>query len=85
MEATLSTKGQLVLPAEARRRLRLAKGDKVTIEVRGDSLVLRPARRRGRYTSARHPASGLPVMVAARPPKRRVGASEIARLLAEIL
>jgi hypothetical protein len=38
-----------------------------------------------RYKTARHPTSGLPVMVALRPPKRRVTAAEIARLQADLL
>jgi len=85
METTLSSKGQLVLPAKVRRQLRLAKGERLSIEVRGDSVVLRPVAEPRRYKTARHPKSGLPVMVALKPPKRKVGAAEIARLYAELL
>lgn len=84
-ETTLSTKGQLVLPARVRRQLRLAKGERLSVEVRGDSVVLRPVARPRRYKTAQHPRSGLPVMVALKPPKRRVTAEEIARLHAELL
>ena len=85
MEATLSSKGQLVLPAKVRRLLRLAKGERLSIEIRGDSVLLRPASQRRRYKAVRHPRSGLPVMAALKPPKRRVTAAEIARLHAELL
>lgn len=84
METTLSSKGQLVLPARVRRQLGLAQGERLTIEVRGDELVLRPARRSRRYRTARHPKSGLPVMVAVKPPRRKVTAAEIAALGAEL-
>ena len=43
----LSTKGQLVIPTELRKALHLQPGDKVAIDLRGDSLVLKrdqPAR-----------------------------------------
>jgi len=85
METILSSKGQLVLPARVRRQLRLAQGERLSIEVRGDSLVLRPVSRPRRYKTARHPTSGLPVMVALKPPARKVTAAEIARLHAELL
>lgn len=85
METTLSSKGQLVLPAKVRRQLRLARGERLSIEVRGDSVVLRPVAAPRRYKTARHPRSGLPVMVALKPPKRKVSAAEIARLHAELL
>jgi AbrB family looped-hinge helix DNA binding protein len=81
---TLSSKGQIVLPAEVRRRLRLVKGERLSVEVRDGSVVLRPLAEPRRYKSARHPRSGLPVMVALQPPKRKVSAAEIARLLAEL-
>jgi AbrB family looped-hinge helix DNA binding protein len=57
MTAVLSTKGQLVIPQQFRRALRLHAGDKVAFSLEGDRLVLRrsdlaPARmvknRRGR-------------------------------------
>ena len=84
METTLSSKGQLVLPVEVRRQLGLAQGERLTIEVRGDEVVLRPARRARRYRTARHPKSGLPVMVAVKPPRRKATPAEIAALAAEL-
>lgn len=74
-----------MLPAKLRRQLRLARGERMSIEVRGDSLVLRLVAKPRRYTTARHPTSGLPVMVAVEPPARKVTSAEIARLHAELL
>ena len=53
MTTTLSSKGQVVLPKQARQRLRLRPGGKLVCEVRGDSLVLTPE----------HPAAELPRLV----------------------
>ncbi len=50
MEATVSTKGQVVIPKEIRDRLRLTAGSRVEIEDRGDSIVLRPVQAKPAYT-----------------------------------
>ena len=42
MTATLSSKGQIVLPKQARTRLHLRPGTKLVCEVKGDSIVLTP-------------------------------------------
>lgn len=42
MTATLSSKGQIVLPKQARSRLRLQPGAKLVCKVDGDSIVLTP-------------------------------------------
>ena len=42
--ATLSSKGQITLPAAARRSIGLAAGDRVAIETRGEEIVVRRAR-----------------------------------------
>ena len=42
--ATLSSKGQITLPAAARRSIGLAAGDRVAIETRGGEIVVRRAR-----------------------------------------
>jgi AbrB family looped-hinge helix DNA binding protein len=39
-EATLSTKNQIVVPREAREALHLKPGDKLTIVVRGDKVLI---------------------------------------------
>ncbi|MBI4704393.1 MAG: AbrB/MazE/SpoVT family DNA-binding domain-containing protein [Deltaproteobacteria bacterium] len=41
--ATVSSKGQITLPAGLRRRLGIAPGDRVVIEAAGDAIVVRPA------------------------------------------
>lgn len=59
---TLSSKGQLVVPLELRRRLGLAPGDQLLCEIEGDRLILMPE---GRQTaSARLGDDGLPVLTA---------------------
>jgi AbrB family looped-hinge helix DNA binding protein len=85
MQTTLSSKGQLVLPAAARRRLRLRQGERLAVELREDGLLLRPVGSGRRYKPARHPVSGLPVMRAEDRPIRKVTAAEIAALHAELL
>ena len=42
--ATLSSKGQITLPAAARRSMGLSAGDRVAIETRGEEIVVRRAR-----------------------------------------
>ena len=85
METILSSKGQLVLPAAVRRRLRLEKGERLTVEFRNDGVLLRPAAHRQNYRMVKHPVSGLSVMVPERRSDRKVTAAEIARLNAELL
>jgi antitoxin PrlF len=44
-EAVLSSKGQVTLPQEVRRRLGLKQGDRVEFALEGELTVLRPARK----------------------------------------
>ena len=53
MTATLSSKGQVVLPKQARMRLRLRAGVKFVCEVQGNSIVLTPE----------HPISARPRLI----------------------
>lgn len=85
MQTTLSSKGQLVLPAEARRKLRLHQGERLDVELREDGIFLRPVTRGSGYKVTKHPVSGLPVMTAVKRPVRKVTAAEIARLNADLL
>ncbi len=85
MTTTLSTKGQFVLPAAARRKLKLVPGERLTVELRDDGVFLRPLHRSAAYELKPHPVSGLPRMVALARPPRKVSAEEIARLHAELL
>lgn len=41
--ATISSKGQITLPAEVRRSLQLHAGDKITIVKRGDAIEIKPS------------------------------------------
>lgn len=85
METTVSSKGQIVLPAEARRRLRLARGERLAVELREGGLFLRPAQEPRSYRTVTHSVSGLPVMAAAKRGGCKVSAEEIAKLTAELL
>lgn len=40
--ATVTTKGQIVIPAEIRRLLKIKKGTKVSIRQEGDKILLQP-------------------------------------------
>ena len=42
--ATLTSKSQITIPAEIRRRLSIGPGDKVILDIDGDRAVLRPLR-----------------------------------------
>ncbi len=54
---TLSSKSQIVIPARIRRRLGLAPGDRLEVEVEGDHLIIRklPASDCERLASFRSP------------------------------
>lgn len=41
MERTVSTKGQIVIPKDARKRLGLKPGSEIIFEVEGDELVIK--------------------------------------------
>lgn len=65
MKTKLSTKGQVVLPVQIRRKLGLRTGDPLETEVEGGRIVLTP--RRPRLRKARivvDPITGLPVLSA---------------------
>lgn len=52
--ATISTKGQLVIPSRFRKALRLQTGDKVVFSIEGDKLVMeRDAPKRARLIEKR--------------------------------
>ena len=60
--ATLSTKGQLVIPNRFRKALHLEPGDKISFAVKGEKLVLqRDQPRRARLVRGKY---GRPVLVA---------------------
>ena len=41
--STVSTKGQITLPAEMRRRLKIKPGDRIILEKAGDSILIKKA------------------------------------------
>ena len=62
MTTTLSSKGQVVLPAAARRRLGLKSGARFVCRVEGNQIVLTPAEaRRGRPCFVKSKLTGLVV------------------------
>ena len=50
MTTILSSKGQIVIPADIRQRHNLRAGDELLIEERDDEVVLKKARRKRRKT-----------------------------------
>jgi AbrB family looped-hinge helix DNA binding protein len=65
MTTKISSKGQVVLPAEARRILGLEVGETLEVTVEHDRVVLTPtAKRRKPVRLGISPATGLPVLIA---------------------
>lgn len=65
MKTTLSTKGQVVLPAPIRRKLGLEPGDSLDAEVQGGRVTLTPRKARSRKPRIlADPVTGLPVLSA---------------------
>ena len=65
METKVSTKGQIVLPVQIRRKLGLRTGDPLNAQVEGGRIVLTPRRPRARKVSiVVDPVTGLPVLSA---------------------
>jgi len=85
MTTTLSTRGMFVSPAAARRKLKLAPGERLagSSSVKAESSFAQLRRTAG-YELKTLPVSGLPRMVASARPTRKVLAEEITRLNAEL-
>jgi AbrB family looped-hinge helix DNA binding protein len=65
METTISSKGQVVLPAAFRRKLDLRPGDAIEAGVDGSSIILTPRRKRaGKARIVTDPLTGLPALKA---------------------
>lgn len=65
METKLSTKGQVVLPQQIRRKLGLQPGDSLDARVQAGSVMLTPRRVRSRKARILvDPITGLPVLSA---------------------
>jgi AbrB family looped-hinge helix DNA binding protein len=81
METKLSTKGQVVLPRQLRRKLGLQPGDSLEAAEENGRLVLTPRHQRGvKLRIATDPITGLPVLQ----PSRKVPkltSKEVAEIL----
>jgi AbrB family looped-hinge helix DNA binding protein len=65
METSVSTKGQVVLPAPLRRRLDIRAGDRLDINIETGRIILTPRKkRRNKGKIIKDPATGLPVLSA---------------------
>lgn len=53
VEATLTSKGQITIPREVRRRLGLQTGDKLLFEHDGETVRVRPLRRQSPFAKYR--------------------------------
>ena len=84
MTTTLSSKGQVVLPAIARRRLGLKPGTKIACRVQGNQIVLTPTGQK--LTRARFVRSKLTGMIVTAGPKEAptVTSEQVRALLADI-
>ena len=83
MQTILSQKGQMVIPARARRLLGLKTGDRLDVKVEGDGLRVIPARTTPRKLKLqRHPVSGV-LYAPAEPKAMMVSEAEIRRALAD--
>ncbi len=64
MHTTVSSKGQVVLPAATRTELRIEAGDQLAVRIENGELVLTPPKRRRFKTWIEtSPITGLPVIV----------------------
>ena len=83
MQTRVSTKGQVVLPGPLRRRLGIRPGDPLDASIEGESIVLRPHRRR--RLEARiieDPITGGPVLTFG-PDAPILTSEEVAEILAD--
>ncbi|HXU19457.1 MAG TPA: AbrB/MazE/SpoVT family DNA-binding domain-containing protein [Verrucomicrobiae bacterium] len=83
MRTTISTKGQVVVPSQIRRKLGLQPGDSLEATVEGEKIVLTPRRIRSRKARIiRDPVTGLPVLTAG-PKAPKLMSAEVREILAE--
>jgi len=84
MKTKLSSKGQIVLPASARRRLGLRPGVEMEVEVEGDRLVLIPRTpSRPRVRQGISKISGLPVLEVVGNDAPLLSSDQVSELLAD--
>ena len=83
MTTTLSRKGQVVLPAAARKRLGLKTGAKISCRVQGSQIVLTPSRAKPAKTRfVKDELTGM-MVVAASPDGRIITSEQVRALLAD--
>jgi len=83
METKVSTKGQVVLPVQVRRKLGLRTGDPLDTKVEGGRIVLTPRRARsGKVSIVVDPVTGLPVLSAG-PNAPALSSKQVREILAE--
>ncbi len=82
MTLTLSTKGQLVLPAAARAKLGLVPGSRLDLRVEADHLVLTPPKPKGRPRFRRSKLTGS-LVLCARPGEPPLTSARVRALLAD--
>jgi AbrB family looped-hinge helix DNA binding protein len=83
METKVSTKGQVVLPIQVRRKLGLRTGDPLDTKVEGGRIVLTPHRTRsGKVKIVVDPITGLPVLSAG-PNAPVLSSKQVREILAE--
>jgi len=63
LKTTISSKGQVVLPAEVRRRLGLLPGTEMSVEVQEDQVILEIiGSMPPKFRQGKSPVSGMPVL-----------------------
>jgi len=83
MKTKVSSKGQIVLPVQIRRKLGLRTGDPLDTKVEGGSIVLTPRRRRsGKGRIVVDLITGLPVLSAG-PKVSPLSSKKVREILAE--
>lgn len=84
MKTKLSSKGQVVLPASARRRLGLVPGTEMDVVVEADRLVLVPkGPRQPRFRQGVSKATGLPLLEVVGNDAPPLTSEQVAELLAD--
>jgi AbrB family looped-hinge helix DNA binding protein len=83
MRTTVSTKGQVVVPGNIRRKLGLQPGDSLEARIEGEHIVLTP-RRTGRRNAriVQDRVTGLPVLTAG-PKAAKLTSAQVRDLLAD--
>jgi AbrB family looped-hinge helix DNA binding protein len=82
MRATVSTKGQVVVPSNIRRKLGLQPGDSLEARIEGQDIVLTPQRTRPRNARiVRDRVTGLPVLTTG-PKAAKLTSAQVREVLA---